>query len=137
MLAALLLAGVTAFVGIAQTGSGDSTRVRGTVTSGGPQSRPVVAAWVVATSDSDVRQTRADAKGRYLFLTLLPGVYRIFAYPPSASPNGRHAGGAIFYAGKNKLVSARVQSCSDAESPVELAAGVEYMVNVDLVTFCP
>ncbi len=123
MLAAIVLAALTAFTGIAQTGVDDSTRVRGTVT-GGAELRAAPHAWVLASSESDVRLTRADAHGRFVFLTLLPGVYRIRAYPTTR---------ALVAIGS---VSGAEGCPTDPVDDVELVAGVEYVVNVDLVTAC-
>ena len=136
MIAAILLAGLTAFAGLTQTGVDDSTRVRGTVTGSGPESRPAADAWVVAASDSEVTRTRADAHGRYVFLTLLPGVYRMFAYPGSDNSDGPHVGAAIFTRAANGSATGAQRCMADAMSDVELFAGVEYLVNLDLVTDC-
>jgi len=122
MLGAILLAGLTLFVGLTQTGSGDSYRVIGTVTSGTRENRPISHAWVVATSDSDFQQTRADDRGRYFFLTLLPGVYHLMAFPIDATGEGR--GGSTPF------------SCENPDTLVELSAGVEYLANLDLVPAC-
>lgn len=110
MHAAILLAQLTLFMGLTQTGSGDSTRVVGRV---GSQSHPAAHAVVIATSDSDVRTTIADARGHYAFLTLLPGVYRLTACQPlpPAQILQPHAAGA-------------------AESFLELSAGIEYLANL-------
>ncbi|MBV8372541.1 MAG: carboxypeptidase regulatory-like domain-containing protein, partial [Candidatus Eremiobacteraeota bacterium] len=80
MVSAVVLAGLTLFLGLTQTGSGDSSRVVGKVTSG-PHGAPASKAWVTATSASQIVQTQTDNRGRYAFLTLLPGVYRIWAEP--------------------------------------------------------
>lgn len=136
MIAAILLAGLTAFAGLTQTGVDDSTRVRGTVTGSGPGSRPAADAWVVAASGSEVRRTRADAYGRYVFLTLLPGVYTMYAYPGNGNPNGPHVGAAIFTRAANGTATGAERCLADAMSDVELFAGVEYLVNLDLVTNC-
>jgi hypothetical protein len=40
---------------------------------------PVTGARVYAISPSDVRQTESDAKGNFIFLTLLPGTYHLCA----------------------------------------------------------
>ena len=52
--------------------------LRGTVvdeTSG----RAIAGAVVYATSGADVRETTSDKKGHFIFLTLLPGTYRLCA----------------------------------------------------------
>ncbi len=52
-------------------------------------------------SDADVQQTTADSKGHFIFLTLLPGTYRLCAlksgyaadcYPRDAHPEELYAG---------------------------------------------
>lgn len=96
MFATPILAALTLFLGLTQTGTDDSTRVRGTVTTGGVENRPIPNALVVASSDSDVRETRADASGRYVFLTLLPGVYQLSAYPSGAKRTDRMRPGQSF-----------------------------------------
>lgn len=138
MFATPILAALTLFLGLTQTGTDDSTRVRGTVTTGGVENRPIPNALVVAASDSDVRETRADASGRYVFLTLLPGVYRLSAYPSGAKENGPHATGAIFLVNASAASHRAVARClEDAETLVELSAGVEYLANLDLIARCP
>jgi len=122
MLAAILLAELTLFVGLTQTGSGDSTRMVGRVTEG---SRPAPYAFVVATSDSDVRTTVADAHGRYTFMTLLPGVYRLYACP--------RLGVVDIIVGPKSAppVPRTLEPQADLEgSFVELSAGVEYLANL-------
>lgn len=147
---AVLLAVVTVFYGLTQTGSGDSTRVRGTVTTGTPNGARVANAWVTATSGSDVRVTRADAHGDYVFLTLLPGVYHLSAYRAVAgwhgalSPRGvfsiRPGGGTPLTLSGGTLLGASygsgIRTCDDDESLVELSAGIEYQANLDLRRSC-
>jgi hypothetical protein len=113
---ALVFAAVTAFVGLTQTGTDDATRVRGTVVTAAAR-RPVPRALVVAWSGSDVRWTRADHAGRYVFLTLLPGVYRFVAYPSGTSPYG---------------TGEAAPRCMGEQTDVELSAGVEYLANLEL-----
>lgn len=132
MLAAIL-AVVTVFYGLTQTGSGDSTRVRGTVTTGTPNGRRVPNAWVTATSGSDVRVTRADARGDYVFLTLLPGVYHLSALP--AAPE-RNAGLIELHGGATGFVTLLPPCRRDDESLLELSAGIEYQANLDLRRSC-
>lgn len=119
MLAAILLAGVTLFVGLTQTGFNDSTRVVGRVF-GGPH--PAANVVVMAISDSDVRTTRTDSHGRYAFLTLFPGVYRLTAFAPE-------------YAAHYESLAKPLCS-DDSQSDVELSAGVEYLANLELATSC-
>lgn len=129
---AILLSAVTVFYGLTQTGNDDSTRVRGTVTTGSRDSRPVPNAWVVATSDSDVRVTRADGRGEYVFLTLLPGVYTLSAYR-AVDPYVQFAGPRVHAAGFIVPVD---RHCPEDESLVELSAGIEYQANLDLTVRC-
>ncbi|HEY1654523.1 MAG TPA: carboxypeptidase-like regulatory domain-containing protein [Candidatus Tumulicola sp.] len=129
------------FLGLTQTGADDSTRVRGTVT--GAENRPVPNALVIARSPSDVRETRADGLGRYVFLSLFPGVYSLSAYPSGTTAAGRHGQGALYWIDRSSADRAsagnrRIADCmDDAESLVELSAGIEYQANLDLVTRCP
>jgi hypothetical protein len=113
---AFVFAVLTAFVGLTQTGTDDATRVRGTVVTAAAR-RPVPRALVVAWSGSDVRWTRADYAGRYVFLTLLPGVYRFVAYPGGMSP---HSAGML------------TPGCLGEQTDIELSAGVEYLANLEL-----
>jgi hypothetical protein len=113
MLAAILVAGLTLFLGLTQTGIDDATQVVGRVTSG-PQSRPSSNASVVAASGSQIAWTRADRDGRYAFLTLLPGVYSLTAY------EGNDTG--LCQSGEQTLV--------------ELSAGVQYLANLSIEEPC-
>lgn len=119
MLASIILAGLTLFVGLTQTGFGDSTRVVGRVFGG---SHPAANVVVMAISDSDVRVTRTDGHGRYAFLTLFPGVYQLTAVTPD------------FAARYDAVV--KPHCADDSESEVELSAGVEYLANLQLATSC-
>lgn len=119
MVAAIVLAGLTLFVGLTQTGINDSTRVVGRVLSGA-HGDSVSNAWVIMTSDSEVAQTRTDAHGRYAFLTLLPGVYRFSVL------------GA-----KPRCPRARSIALNDLEDVAELSAGVEYLANLTIPANCP
>ena len=124
MLAAILLAELTLFVGLTQTGSGDSTRVVGRITQ---DSRPAAYAVVFAKSDSDVQWTLADAHGRYTFMTLLPGVYRFYACYRS-KPVIRDPIPAVKGAPYAPLT---LEPRSDSEGAfAELSAGVEYLANL-------
>lgn len=57
--------------------------------------RAVDGAVVYAISGSDVRKTVADGNGHFIFLTLLPGTYRLCAskagYPGECRPRGTDA----------------------------------------------
>ncbi|HKU80548.1 MAG TPA: carboxypeptidase-like regulatory domain-containing protein [Candidatus Tumulicola sp.] len=129
----VVFAAVTVFYGLTQTGNDDSTRVRGTVTAGARETRRVPNAWVVATSDSDVRVTRADARGDYVFLTLLPGVYRLAAYRSLAEPYVP-SGPSSHAAGWIEMVR---RDCPSAEEDlVELSAGIEYQADLNLSVRC-
>ncbi|MGA8534728.1 MAG: carboxypeptidase-like regulatory domain-containing protein [Candidatus Tumulicola sp.] len=123
MIAAAVLGVVTLFVGLTQTGSGDSTRVIGTVT-GGPACRPVPHARVVASSPSEVAETKADGRGRYAFLTLLPGVYDLTATPDWAASYDAKPSPA------RATQPSRSRCSNDEPALVELSAGVEYLINL-------
>jgi hypothetical protein len=119
MTAAVILAYMIFYrFGIDQTGSGTSTSVVGTVygwefqVEG--QKSPIRNVVVVATSPADVQVTRADEKGRFRFLSLLPGKYRINAIYPGWAW-GCHG---------------------TRDYPVELDAGIKYRVDVVLVPQC-
>lgn len=108
-----------------QSGIATYASIRGEVTTGWPNYKPVANAQVVVSGDSDVRMTRTDAGGRYTFLTLLPGIYHV--YVPSVV-------GMAAIAPTNK---AREETCLEsANAPVELSAGLAYFANFDLVTHC-
>jgi Carboxypeptidase regulatory-like domain len=120
VLAALVL---SPFAG--QSGIATYASIRGEVTTGWPNYKPVPNAQVVVSGDTDVRMTRTDARGHYTFLTLLPGIYHV--YVPSI-------------AGMTALVQpnkAHAEACLEsANAPVELSAGLAYFANFDLVTHC-
>lgn len=109
----LLLAGliVPAF-SADENGSATLAAVRGTVVA--TDGRAVANAHVVAYSDVGVDETTADSKGRYLFLSLLPGTYYIRAYAQTSSPN--------------------LHPCS--ENPIELSAGQIYDANYQIDPQC-
>lgn len=124
MLAAVVLAGVTLFVGLTQTGINDSTRVVGRVTYS-PR-RPASTAFVTATSDSEIAQTRVDAHGNYAFLTLIPGVYRLTACEPRS--------GRLY--DLVKPTNHGPEAVDEEDSLVELSAGVEYLANLTVTGPC-
>lgn len=148
---ALILAGVVFFpFASAQTGNDCCARLRGTVTTGYPSHRPVPNVRVIAMSDSDVRETRTDARGNYLFLTLLPGIYRVSTYPEKVDPTRPHPEMIVFSTWAGSVVprpgipayvgtqGENFRRCAEeAQAPVELSAGLEYVANIDLVTRCP
>lgn len=115
-----------------QSGAATFASVRGVVTTGWPNYKPVANAQVVVSGDVDQRETRTDANGRYTFLTLLPGVYRV--YVPSIKGIVQGASGPQMYVAEN---NAHLRQCyEDANAPVELSAGLAYFANIDLVTHC-
>lgn len=114
MLPSIVLAGLTLFVGLTQTGINDSTRVVGRVMSGS-HVRPVSNAVVVATSDSEVAETNTDSHGRFELMTLLPGIYQLTAL---AGCEGD------------------IYGVSGESNFVELSAGVEYLANLDVAMRC-
>ena len=115
MLAAILLAELTLFVGLTQTGSGDSTRVVGRVTCHA-HSQPVPHAMVIASSDSELAETQADGRGRYAFLTLLPGVYSLTACADSTGC-GDVYGVTTVFAHQDQLLRKRKQPAATSSSP--------------------
>jgi hypothetical protein len=140
MLAAILLAELTLFVGLTQTGSGDSSRVVGRVMCHS-HSQTVPHAKVVAISDSEVAETQADGHGRYAFLTLLPGAYQLIATTPACSDFARCEDlgwtGAIYDVTSAAAVTPRVtHEWNDAGNFVELSAGVEYLANIAVAAPC-
>ncbi len=130
MLAAILLAELTLFVGLTQTGSGDSTRVVGRVTCHS-HSHPIPHATVMASSDSEVAETEADGRGRYAFLTLLPGVYSLTACADSTGC-GDVYGISSTFANRERLLP----QAEAAANFVELSAGVEYLANIAVASPC-
>lgn len=128
MFAAILLAELTLFLGLTQTGSGDSTRIVGRVTH---NSAPAPYAVIVATSDSDVRTTVADAHGRYTFMTLLPGTYTLTTCE-SRLP-------VVDRLGPNALpgpAGAQPYPVDAGDNFIELSAGVEYLANLSVGSSC-
>ena len=148
---ALVLAGLVFYpFATAQTGNDCCAMLRGTVTTGYPAHRPVPNVRVIAMSGGEVRETRTDAQGNYLFLTLLPGVYRVSTYPENLDPTRPHlemllistrAGGFVPRPGMPVYVGTPGEStrqcAEEAQAPVELSAGLEYVANIELVTRCP
>lgn len=55
--------------------------IRGTVVDEG-SGRAIAGAVVYAISGADVGETTSDSKGHFIFLTLLPGTYRLCASKP-------------------------------------------------------
>jgi hypothetical protein len=129
MLAAILLAELTLFVGLTQTGSGDSTRVVGRVMCHS-HSQPVPHAMVVASSDSEIAETEADGRGRYAFLTLLPGVYSLTACAATG------CAGDVYSLGGVRLADQPLSQSDRSVSFVELSAGVEYLANIAVAAPC-
>src|ERR1700722_6353561 len=85
MLSAIILAGVSLFpFALGQTGNANYAIIRGTVTTGWPQYQPIRYGRVIASSDADLQEVSADAQGRFVFLTLLPGAYRLYGGLPGA-----------------------------------------------------
>lgn len=109
-----------------QSGIATYASIRGVVTTGWPNYKPVANAQVVVSGDVDVRETRTDANGRYTFLTLLPGVYHVSV--PTVM-------GVAMAASPRALVASR-RCYEDANAPVELSAGLAYFADIDLVTHC-
>lgn len=128
-----------------QSGIATYASLRGVVTTGWPNFKPVANAQVVVSGDVDVRETRTDSTGHYTFLTLLPGTYRV--YVPSVlgvimtGPmrgltvrSSDRGGGPQMYVAAN---TAKARQCYEAgNAPVELSAGLAYFANYDLVTHC-
>jgi hypothetical protein len=113
------------------SGVADFASIRGMVTTGWPNYKPVANAQVVVSGDVDRRETRTDANGRYTFLTLLPGIYHV--YVPTVM------GVAMVGTARGIVAqdSARARRCyEDANAPVELSAGSAYFANIDLLTHC-
>jgi hypothetical protein len=57
--------------------------------------RGIQGATVYAISDADVREATSDSNGHFIFLTLLPGSYRLcaskYAYVNDCYPRGSHS----------------------------------------------
>jgi len=96
----------------ADTGSGNSSMIRGVVRSAHDR-RPVPNARVIAISDSDIQETRTNARGEYIFFSLVPGDYRLTAAEDGA------------------------QACPETAQPrSELSAGMEYSAEITLSQSC-
>jgi hypothetical protein len=102
---------------IAQTGNDTHAILRGVVSlqSTNGTLRTVPGAIVRAYSDADVQETRAGADGRYEFLSLIPGDYRVFA-----ASDGPLAG----------------LMCWADPDTTELSAGLEYRANLVIYSSC-
>jgi hypothetical protein len=90
-----------------QSGVAGFASVRGTVTTGYPAYRPLANVRVIASSDVDLRETRTDSQGRYWFLTLIPGTYRI-----------------------------SVAQCTNDDA-IEMSSGIEYQADINADQHCP
>lgn len=112
----MILAATVAFFPFAwaQTGSGNSAMVRGTVRAADGRA-PVANARVVAISDSDIEVARTDSDGNFYFFSLIPGDYRLAAE-------------------KEGFASACAQD-RDQELN-ELSAGMEYSASITLSKRC-
>lgn len=127
----IVLAGLVLSPFAGQTGIATFASVRGQVTTGWPNYKPVANAQVVVSGDTDRRETRTDTNGRYAFLTLLPGIYHV--YVPSVMGAGNATIGSLWRAQSRE----RFRECYEkANAPVELSAGLAYFANFDLVTHC-
>ena len=127
----IVLAGLIFSPFAGQSGIATYASIRGEVTTGWPNYKPVANAQVVVSGDVDVRVTRTGADGRYTFLTLLPGVYNVYVPSVVGVTNSQSASMAV---AEN---SERFRRCfEDANAPVELSAGLAYFANIDLVTHC-
>lgn len=126
----IILAGLVFSPFAGQTGIATYASIRGTVTTGWPDYKPVPNAQVMVTGDVDIRQTRTDANGRYYFLTLLPGVYHVTVPVYRGNVIGAYGGNRAFDGERFRRCSAQ------ANAPVELSAGAAYFANFDLVTHC-
>jgi hypothetical protein len=111
MLYPIILAALTtpAFA-IDSTGNANFAMVRGVVTD---RQRPVGNIRVMAYGDTDVRETKTDAEGRYFFMTLLPGIYTIYTQP-------------------SVLTHVTSESRACPQTLMELSAGQLYLANIDL-----
>jgi hypothetical protein len=147
MLNAIILAGVTLLpFALGQTGNANYAIVRGTVTTGWPQYSPIPYARVIASSNVDEREVRADAQGRYVFLSLLPGDYRLYAGRPgvhsafegtlllgSSMDTWTPAGREIYSASSQATLA---QCYEAANKAIEVSAGLEYSATIALRTNC-
>jgi Carboxypeptidase regulatory-like domain len=114
MIASTLLAYLFFFpFAASQTGSGNTATLHGLVLD--QNARTIANARVVATSDVDVEETLSDANGNFVFLSLLPGSYRI-----------------------NAIKSGYLSACMGyADSkPAEVSAGLDYRAEITLSTSC-
>ena len=142
----LILAGVIFSQFASQSGDAAYASISGVVTTGWPSYRPIPNATVVASADVDLHQTITDANGRYQFLTLLPGVYRIFVATKNAIIIfGDRIGGSVSVSSNNSVGAmryvapnlAQLRRCMEDENGLlELSAGVAYRANIDLATHC-
>jgi len=118
MLLSMILATlVTPSFALDATGNANFAMVRGVVTDRG---RPLPNVRVLASGDTDVRETWTDANGQYYFMTLLPGVYQIHAFNPN--PPG--------------FVDSRT-SLRCLEDSMELSAGQLYEADLTISRNCP
>jgi hypothetical protein len=98
---------------LAQTGSGNTATVHGTVQD--QNARTIANARVVATSDVGVEETHSDAKGNFVFLILIPGSYHIEAIKDGYLP------GCLGY---------------PDSKPAAVSAGLDYRARITLASSC-
>jgi hypothetical protein len=116
-----------------QSGDANFASMRGVVTTGWPSYKPVPNALVVVSGDVDRQETRADAQGRYSFLTLLPGTYRLTIASPAPATALL---GLVRHGPVNHVTSANALCFSDDPTLVELSAGLAYFANIDVFARC-
>ena len=128
----IVLAGLVFSPFAGSSGVATYASIRGTVTTGYPDYKPVANAQVMVAGAEDTRQTRTDANGHYYFLTLLPGVYRVSV--PSVTGTSMAGHKTAMLPG---TPGPRQRQClENANAPVELSAGLAYFANFDLITNC-
>lgn len=125
----IVLAGLILSPFAGQTGIATYASMRGTVTTGWPDYKPVPNALVMVSGDTDVRETRTDSTGRYTFLTLLPGSYHV--YVPAVRGTAMLVG-----LGNHRGMVVNRKCLEDSNATVELSAGLAYFANFDLFTRC-
>lgn len=128
----IVLAGLVLSPFAGQTGIATYASMRGTVTTGWPDFKPIPNARVIAVGDVDQRETRTNAKGAYYFLTLLPGVYQVYSpdLPALAEPKPSR------YGTVNHVLSANAICWHQDLSPIELSAGLAYFADIDAFAKC-
>jgi hypothetical protein len=137
MYALILAALITPAFALDATGSPNYAMVRGAVIYG---HRPLGNVRVLAYGDAGVQETKTDTAGRYYFMTLLPGIYRIYV-PTSVGAFPEAGPGSVLVGPKGIVVGTKqlnLRRCIEEHNDtfMELIAGQLYKADIQLAANC-